>query len=146
MERTNKKVYLSFFFLFVLSQLSTSMSICVYTGKPNILRWLTSSFSPKKSSSGVLLSSTQWGLRFYTYTIVLDSSSQRWIGKSWSCNIAFSTSMMIWFFHSVTPFYWGLYGVLNSLLIPESLQSSLNYFKVKSPPLSDCRVLIFLSV
>ena len=53
---------------------------------------------------------------------------------------------MVRFFRSLTPFYWGLYGVLKSLLIPDSLHSSLNSCEVNSPPLSDRKVLIFLSV
>ena len=123
-----------------------SFGICMYTGKPNILRWITSSFSHEKYSSGVMLSSTRWGVQFYTYTIVIVSSAQRCIGRSWSCSIAFAASMMVRFFHSATPFCWGLYGVLNPLLIPDYLQNSLNSSKVNSPPLSHHRFLIFLYV
>ena len=123
-----------------------SFGIYMYTGQPNILRWMTFGFSLEKLSSWFLLSSNLWGVLFHTYTIVLAASAQRWIGRSWSCGIAFDASIIVRFFHFATPFCWGLYGVLNSLLIPDSLQSSLNSSKVNSPSLYDHRVLIFLSV
>ena len=133
------------FFPKVLILVLLSFWMCMYTGQPNILIWITYGFSPEKSSSRFLLSSTRWGVRFYTYIAVLAAFSQRCIGRSWSCNIAFVASMMVWFFRFATPFYWGLYGFINSLLIPYSLHSSLNSSEVNSPPLFDRRVLIFLS-
>ena len=113
---------------------------------PNILIWLTYGFSLEKYSSKVFSPSTQWGVRFSTYTIVVASFSQRCIGRSWSCIIVFAASMMVLFFRSTTPFFWGLYGVLNSLLISDSPQSSLNSSDVNYPPLFERRILIFLSV
>ena len=123
-----------------------SFGMCMYTGKPNILRWLTSGFSREKASSGVLFYSTQWVVWLCTYIVILIASTRRRIGISWSCRISFDACIMVWFFHSATPFYRGLYGVLNSLLIPHSMQSSLNSSKVNSLPLSDRGVLIFLSL
>ena len=118
----------------------------MYTGQPNILRWMTSGFFPEKTSSCVLFSITLCGVRFYTYTAVLAASDHRCIGRSWSWSMALAASMIILFFLSVTPFCCGLYGVVNSLLIHESLHNSLNSFDVHSPPLSDRKVLIFFSV
>ena len=47
---------------------------------------------------------------------------------------------------SILPFCCGLYGVVNSLLIPEYLHNSLNSFDVNSPPLYDLNVFIFFSM
>ena len=58
----------------------------------------------------------------------------------------FSASMIVLFFLSATPLCCGLYGVVNSLLIPESLHNSLNSFDVNSPPLSDQKFLILFSM
>ena len=58
-------------------------------------------------------------------------------------------SIIVIFFLSTTPFCCGLYGVVNSLLIPESLHNSLNSFDVEnvnSPPLYDQKVLILFSM
>ena len=118
----------------------------MYTGQPNILRWMTSGFLPEKTSSGVLFSSTLCGVQFYTYTTILAASAQICIRRSWSLSIALATSMIVLFFLSAIPFYCGLQGVDNSLLILESLHSSLNSFKVNSPPLSKRMVLIVFSV
>ena len=85
-----------------------SFGMCMYTRKPNILRWLTYGFSPEKYYSGVSFSNTQWGLCFCTYTIVLDAFSHRCIEISWSFSIAFVSSIIVMFFHSAMPFYWGL--------------------------------------
>ena len=43
-------------------------------------------------------------------------------------------------------FYFGLYGVVNSLLIPESFHKSLNSFDENFLPLSDQKILIFFFV
>ena len=45
--------------------------------------------------------------------------------------------MIVMFFLSATLFRCGLYGVVESLLIPKTLVNSLNSFDVNSPPLSD---------
>ena len=119
------------FFLF-------SFGMCMYTRQPNILRWMTSSFLIEKTSSGIVFSSTLCGLQFCTYTVVLAAYAHR-------C-MALAASMIILFFLSATPFYCGLYGVVNCLLIPESLHNSLNSFDVNSPPLFDQKVLILFSV
>ena len=118
----------------------------MYTGQPNILRWLTSGFLQEKTSSWVLFLSTLCGVRLCTYTDVLVASAQRCIGISWSWSMALVASMIVLFFLSAIPFYCGLYGVEKSLLIPEALHKSLNLFDVNSLPLSDWKVLIFLSV
>ena len=60
--------------------------------------------------------------------------------------MALAASMIVLFFISAIPFYCGLYGVDNSLLIPESLHNYLNSFDMNSLPLSDQKVLIFFSV
>ena len=110
----------------------------MYTGQPNILRWMTYGFLLEKTSLGVLFLSTLCGVRFCTYTVVLAAFAHR-------C-IAIVVSMIVLFFLSATPFYCGLYGVVNCLLIPESLHNSLNSFDVNSPPLFDRKVLILFSV
>ena len=120
--------------------------MCMYTRHPNILRWMTSGFLFENTSSGFLFSSTLCGVRFYTYTAVLAASTHRCMGRSWSWSISLAASMIILFFLFATPFSCGLYGVDNSLLIPESLHNSLNSFDVNSPPLSDQKVLIFFYV
>jgi hypothetical protein len=76
--------------------------------------------------------------------VVLDASAHKCMGKSWSWIIALVASTIDLFFLSATPFYWGLLGVVKSLLIPASLQKSLSSFEVYSPPLSDLKILIFL--
>ena len=120
--------------------------MCMYTGKPNILRWLTSSFFQEKTSSGVLFSSTLCGVRFCTYTAILVASAHRCMGRSWSWSMALAASMIILFFLSATPLCCGLYGMVNSLLIPKSLHKSLNSFDVNYFPLSNRKVLIFFSM
>ena len=115
---------------------------CMYTGQLNILRWLTSGLLENTSSS-VLFSSTLCGVRLCTYTAVRAAYTHRCIGRSWSWSIALAASMIILLSLSATPFYCGLYGVDNSLLIPKSLHNSLNSFDVNSLPLSDRKVLIF---
>ena len=94
------------------------------------MRWLTYGFLPKNTSSYVLFSSTLCGVRFCTYTAILAASSHRGMGISWSWSIALATSVIVLFFLSATPFCYGLYGVVNSLLIPESLHNSLNSFEL----------------
>ena len=59
-----------------------SFGICMYTWQPNILKWMTSYFSPNISSSGLLFSSTQWEVWFYTYKFVLVVSTQRYNRRS----------------------------------------------------------------
>ena len=86
----------------------------------------------KKTSSGVLFSITLCGVQFCTYTAVLVASAHRCMGRSWSWSMALAASMIILFFLSVTPFYCGFYGVVNSLLILESLHNYLNSFDVNS--------------
>ena len=100
----------------------------------------------RRPLSKFFLSSTRWGVQFCTYIVFLVASAQRSIGISWSCSIDFTGSIVVRFFRCITPFCWGLYGVLKSLLIPDSLQSSLNSSNVNSFPLSHCRVLILLSL
>jgi hypothetical protein len=39
-------------------------------------------FSPERISSGILFSSTLWGILFYTYTAIFFASSHRFIGRS----------------------------------------------------------------
>ena len=85
-----------------------SLGTCIYTGQPNILRWLTYGFSPENISSGVLFPSTLWGLLFCTYTTVLAAFAHRCIDKSWSWIITFTASIMVQFFLCATPFCWGL--------------------------------------
>ena len=118
----------------------------MYIGQQNILRWLNYGFLPKNTCSGVLFSSTLCGVQFCTYTTVLAASAHRCIGRSWSWSISLATAMMVLFFLSETPFCCGLYGVVNSLLIPKSMHNSLNQFDANSLPLSDRKVLIFFSV
>ena len=50
------------------------------------------------------------------------------------------------FFLSATSFYCGLHGVVDSLLIPESMHKSLNSYDFNSSPLSNQKVLIFFSM
>jgi hypothetical protein len=53
---------------------------------------------------------------------------------------------MALFFLSGTPFCCGLYGTVNYLLIPFSVQNSANSVEVYSPPLSDRKTLIYFLV
>ena len=59
-----------------------SFGMCMYTGQPNILRWLTYGFLPEKTSLGVLFLSTLCGVWFCTYTTILATSAQICIGRS----------------------------------------------------------------
>ena len=123
--------------------LSSFISKCACTLNIRIfLRWLTFGFFLEKTSLGVLFLSTLCGVRFYTYTAVLAASAHICIGRSWSWSMALAASMIILFFLSAIPFCC-VYGVDNSLLIPESLHNSLNSFDVNSLPLFDRKVLIF---
>ena len=115
----------------------------MYTRQSNYIpRWMTFGFFLENTSSGVLFSSTLCGVQFCTYTVVLEASAHRCMGRSWSWSIALATSMIVLFFLFATPFCCGLYGVVNSLLILKYLHNSWNSFDVNSLPLSDQKVFI----
>ena len=103
-------------------------------------------FSWQKTLLQVSFSQVLWGVWFYTYRAVLADSSHRCMEISWSWSISLAASMIVLLFLSTTPLHCGLYGVVNSLLIPEYLHNSLNSFDVNSPPLSNRNVLILFYV
>jgi hypothetical protein len=67
-------------------------------------------------------------------------------GQVLVCIMALVAPMMDRYFCSATPFCCGLYGTVNSLLIPTSLQKPSNSLEVYSPPLSNLKTLIYFPV
>ena len=65
-------------------------------------------FLPVYISSGVLNPRALWDNLFCTYTVVLAASAHRCIGRSWSWIMFFTASMILVFFPSITPVWWGL--------------------------------------
>ena len=63
-----------------------------------------------------------------------------------SLRIKFHASIIVLFFLFETPFCCWLYGVLNSLLILDSLHKELKIYEVNSAPLFDLKVFIFFWV
>ena len=57
-----------------------------------------------------------------------------------------ATPIMLWFFRSGTPFYCGLWGVVNTHQIPSFAQFFLNSFHMYSPPLSLLISFTFLPI
>ena len=80
------------------------------------------------------------------YTTVPAALAHNDKGRSRLVSMALVASQIVLFFLFATPFYYGLYGVVNSLLIPGYMHNSLNSFDVNSLPLSDRKVLILFSV
>ena len=119
----------------------------MYTGQPNIFRWLTSCFSLENIYSGVLFPRILWEILLCTYIVVLATSAHRYIGRSWSWIMNhsfynFHDRSILPFCHTI--FLW-IMGMVSSLLIPCSLQYSLNSLDVNSPPLSDLKILILFT-
>ena len=94
----------------------------------------------------LVLEYSVWSMVLYIHRCSSSFCPHRCIGRSWSWSISFDASIIVLLFLSITPFCCGLYGVVKSLLIPESLHNYLNSSNVNSPPLSDWKVLIFFSV
>ena len=111
-----------------------------------MLKCLIDAGQPNHNPYGVL---SLFGLRctlFRIWTVVWTASTQKVCEMSLSLIIALSIYWTDLFWHSTTPFCWGVPGIVYSLLIPCLSQNYLKSLNRNSPPLSERISFNFLHV